>query len=56
MFFDIDETMIHCIDDRDPASMKGKISLMVKANSEIEIQINLRPGLITCLQELSKIY
>lgn len=37
LFFDIDETMIHCIDDRDPPSMKGNISLLVRANSDIEI-------------------
>jgi hypothetical protein len=23
LFFDIDETMVHCIDDRDPSSMVG---------------------------------
>lgn len=56
LFFDIDETMVHCIDDRDPPSMKGNISLLVRANSDIEIQINLRPGLISCLQELAKLY
>ena len=27
LFFDIDETMVHCIDDRDPSTMKGEIKL-----------------------------
>ena len=29
LFFDIDETMVHCIDDRDPSSMKGEIKLQI---------------------------
>jgi len=29
LFFDIDETMVHCIDDRDPPSMKGEIRLQI---------------------------
>ena len=31
LLFDIDETMIHCIDDRDPATMKGRVTLVVQA-------------------------
>lgn len=27
LFLDIDETMVHCIDDRDPSSMKGEVRL-----------------------------
>lgn len=29
IFFDIDETMIHCIDDRDHPDMKGEVTLNV---------------------------
>lgn len=29
LFLDIDETMVHCIDDRDPPSMKGEIRLQI---------------------------
>lgn len=29
LFLDIDETMVHCIDDRDPPSMTGEIRLQI---------------------------
>ena len=58
--------MIHCIDDRDPPEMKGEHQLKVKVpgsqksadknSQEINININLRPGLLNCLNELSKSY
>ena len=66
IFFDIDETMIHCIDDRDSPDMKGQANLVVRLeeqtenNSEetqtqsIQIQINTRPGLRECLLDLAK--
>jgi CTD small phosphatase-like protein 2 len=66
IFFDIDETMIHCLDDRDPPDMRGEVSLVVRleehtTNSSegsqphsIQIQINIRPGLRECLLDLSK--
>ena len=67
VFFDIDETMIHCLDDRDPPDMKGEITLVVRLEDQqadscsdeaqtqsIKIQINLRPGLRECLLDLAK--
>lgn len=66
VFFDIDETMIHCIDDKDPPEMKGEVSLVVRLEEHaesssdetqaqsIQIQVNLRPGLRECLLDLSK--
>lgn len=57
IFLDIDETMVHCVDDRDPAWMKGEYKLHVKMQDQsLEIDVNLRPGLIECLQELSQSY
>lgn len=74
LFIDIDETMVHCIDERDPPTMKGQQVLKVKLKSEttppslvgllssknkpeyIEIKINIRPGLISCLLELRRLY
>ena len=66
LILDIDETMIHCIDDRDSPEMKGEHQLKVrvknnnkisdKSFSEININVNLRPGLHECLKELSKAY
>ena len=54
LLLDIDETMIHCIDDRDPPTMRGTVNLVVKTESAIEIAINLRPGLLESLKALSK--
>ena len=34
IFFDIDETMIHCIDDRDHPDMKGEVTLDVKLEDQ----------------------
>lgn len=34
LFLDIDETMIHCIDDRDPVSMRGETKLRIGLNTE----------------------
>ena len=52
LFFDIDETMIHCIDDKDPPTMKGKINLKVNCEGVIDIDVNERPGLRECLANL----
>lgn len=56
LLLDIDETMIHCIDDRDPPSMRGQIALTVHSEVPIDIQINMRPGLLEHLHELSQSY
>ena len=37
LLLDIDETMIHCIDDRDPPSMRGQIPLTVDSELPIDI-------------------
>lgn len=66
VFFDIDETMIHCIDDKDSPDMVGDVKLDVMIDQgdndgdgqqepqAIQIQINIRPGLQECLIDLSK--
>ena len=68
LFLDIDETMIHCIDDRDPPNMKGEIRLKISLSSpnqnksliskmeHIDIDINVRPGLMNCLNNLKDSY
>lgn len=67
LFVDVDETMIHCIDDRDPPTMKGRIKLTINlenyeepTNAEtpdtIDIFINERPGLRDCLNNLKNAY
>ena len=68
LFLDIDETMIHCIDDRDAASMKGEVRLRIDLDvpsrrqvgmnqvQHIDVDLNVRPGLYECLYELKKSY
>ena len=53
LFLDIDETMIHCLDERDPSTMIGKHTLEVETEPPIQIKVNMRPGLIESLKELS---
>jgi len=48
--------MIHCLDERDPATMVGKHTLEVQTMPPISIKVNLRPGLIDSLLELKKSY
>lgn len=68
LFLDIDETMIHCIDESDPPTMLGEYTLRVELSQNdinnlpigpeeenpdyLDIHINIRPGLRECLLEL----
>lgn len=36
VFFDIDETMIHCLDDKDASDMIGEVNLEVMMNQPDE--------------------
>ena len=53
LVFDIDETMIHTIDESDSLKMKGAIKLMIPHSSVpgelIEVLLNVRPHLLECL-------
>ena len=53
LILDVDETLIHTIDERDPASMKGTFELFIPEfdNSEknIKIKVNVRPYLMESL-------
>lgn len=53
---DIDETMIHTIDERDPPSMKGQFKIQIGGHDESsqQIELNVRPHLIECLQQLKE--
>ena len=55
---DIDETMIHTIDERDPRDMKGKVKIQVGGHDDSlqQIDLNVRPHLIECLQVLKEKY
>lgn len=57
LVFDIDETMIHTIDERDPKSMKAQFKIKIKDKHRTEIiNVNVRPCLMESLLELKKIY
>ena len=60
LILDVDETLIHTIDERDPASMKGSFELMIPEfdNSEksIKINVNVRPYLMESLMQLKEYY
>ena len=53
LILDVDETLIHTIDERDPESMKGTFELFIPEfdNSEknIKIKVNVRPYLMESL-------
>ena len=51
LIIDIDETMIHTVDERDPIGMKAKYQIMV--NQEV-INVNIRPHLMDSLHELKQ--
>lgn len=56
LIFDIDETMVHSIDERDPKGMKGKIHLLIPDQREprkmVPVCLNVRPHLMKCLYTL----
>ena len=55
LIFDLDETMVHTLDERDPPSMQGKVRLFIPdGNGHVTpIQVNIRPHLAESLQILS---
>ena len=53
LILDVDETLIHTIDERDPASMKGEFELFIPefddSDKNIKIKVNVRPYLMESL-------
>ena len=60
LVFDIDETMVHTIDESDSLKMKGSIKLMIPSSQVpgefIEVLLNVRPHLLECLYQLKQHY
>ena len=58
LVFDIDETMVHTLDEDDPQQMKSKITLMIPDSADVRkmvpVYINVRPHLMQCLFELKQ--
>ena len=54
IIFDLDETLIHCVDDvtADPPDIVLPVTF---PNGEVvEAGINIRPGAVQCLREVNK--
>lgn len=56
LVFDIDETMVHSIDEGDSKKMKGKIHLLIPDSMDVRkmvpVCLNVRPHLMQCLYDL----
>jgi CTD small phosphatase-like protein 2 len=57
LVFDIDETMIHTIDERDHKAMRGQFKIKIRDGDRTEeISVNVRPYLMESLLELKPFY
>jgi CTD small phosphatase-like protein 2 len=59
LILDIDETMIHCLDDRDPENEEPDVVIKVPLDEEGEYAdagINIRPHLYECLKQFNQHY
>jgi CTD small phosphatase-like protein 2 len=59
LILDIDETMIHCLDDRDPEEEQPDVVIRVPLDYEgdyADAGINIRPHLYDCLKQMNEIY
>jgi hypothetical protein len=53
LILDIDETMIHCLDERDPEDSEPDIIIRIPLDDDgdyADAGINIRPHLIECLK------
>ena len=56
LIFDLDETLVHCIDDIDNVPYDFPIRVTFPTGETIEAGINVRPFSYECLKEASKNY
>lgn len=60
LILDVDETLIHTIDERDPPSMKGTHEVLIpefdNSSKNISIKVNLRPYLMESLMQLKECF
>ncbi len=63
LVLDMDETMIHCLDDRDPESEVPDVIIRIPLGEEDGMEedyadagINIRPHLYECLRQANEIY
>lgn len=56
LIFDLDETLVHCIDEIQTTSYDHQISVTFPTGETIEAGINVRPYAYECLKRASQNY
>ena len=59
LLLDLDETMIHCLDDRDSPNEEPDVIIAIPMDGEgsvAEAGINVRPHLYECLRQVNQYY
>ena len=60
LILDIDETMIHCLDERDPSDEEPDVIIRIPLNPDgtefADAGINIRPHLYECLQAANQYF
>ena len=59
LILDIDETMIHCLDERDPENEEPDVVIRIPLDDEgdyADAGINIRPHLVEALKQMNEMY
>lgn len=56
LIFDLDETLVHCVDDIDNLPYDLPISVQFQQGERIDAGINVRPYVYDCLKQAKKFY
>jgi CTD small phosphatase-like protein 2 len=59
LILDIDETMIHCLDERDPENEEPDVVIRIPLDDEgdyADAGINIRPHLYECLKQANEYF
>jgi len=52
--FDLDETLVHCLEDFDPTEVDHVLTIEFPNNEVVDAGLNIRPYAIECLKEANK--
>lgn len=56
LIFDLDETLIHCIDDLEQETPDTVLTVIFPNGEQVDAGINFRPYALECLKEANKKY
>jgi CTD small phosphatase-like protein 2 len=56
LIFDLDETLVHCIDDIDNLSYDKKITVNFPTGEIVDAGVNIRPFAYDCLKKANQNY